>query len=533
MGRTVMRFAVLMWAAAVILVVFAEAVRADTFPVYTQENAPQAPELEDLPLKERVSQYGITWIFEEPVRVGRFVNGDYWVVGPVVVRDIDPRPRVGDDVEDEELDQRERDSAARQRDGRYARNASTLNPPPAQRVGYDSGIRNWFRPELAHTPPIAMRPGDSLVSTISLAQGEGRDFPYKRPGKERGTGDNSPVRTAAVLTCVAEPLPPDAFRPGFTDHRDSDAERRIYLARELQRDLLPALEPPDGGNFQLSNRGSDMDFWVRVFERPWINTGFFGFEQPLENMPHYGQWVGQAQSVAGLILCLNIEPEEKERLLIPFVQVGIDYWAAVRGGHPGWQGWGGHGSGRKFPIVLSGILLGDDEMASPTVTFPEVNFGEDNQTMYGEAWTGAHVVFAGHSGVHHSTGEIPRRQWGPYEHLHPRDWQEDGLNGRQSEAYRRANSSSSWVGQALVLRLLGGEDRWAHDAFFDYVDRWMTEDDEENRQIIADSRDWPALPDQSWMVQGNTWEPFVRQMWDLYRGTVEAPTDGWTRPRGE
>ncbi|MEX0885807.1 MAG: hypothetical protein WD009_05130 [Phycisphaeraceae bacterium] len=506
------------------------ATNADT-PVYTRDNAPDAPAVDELERRDSITQHGITWTFAEPAPVGRFVNGDWYVVGPVTVVEIDPRPRVGEQVSEAELDPRERESAARQSDGRYVRHGSTLNPPPRQETGYDSGIRNWFRPELAHTPPIEMQPGDTLVSTISLALDEETDFPYHGSGTQRGSGDASPVRTAAVLTCVDEPMAPDAFRPAYTDHRESGAERTIYYARNLNRDLLPTLSPPDGGNYALDRRGSDLDFWVRVFQRPWVNTGFFGFDQPMENMPHYGQWVGQAMSMAGLILCLDLEPAEKERLLIPFVQVGIDYWGAVRGGHPGWQAWGGHGSGRKFPIVLAGLLLGDDEMASPTRAYPEVNFGEDNQTMYDEAWTGAHVVFAGHSGVHHGTGTVPRGQWGPYEHLHPRDWDKPGQSNRQSEAYRRANSSSSWVGQALVLRLLGAEQAWAHDAFFDYVDRWMYEADEGNRQVIAEHLDWDGLPEQSWTFQGNAWEPFVAEMWAAYRETVDAPTDGWQQAR--
>src|SRR5437763_284412 len=56
--------------------------------VYTQDNAPKAPALEDLPLKPSVSQYGITWTFDKPARVGQFVNGDWYVVGPVIVSDI-------------------------------------------------------------------------------------------------------------------------------------------------------------------------------------------------------------------------------------------------------------------------------------------------------------------------------------------------------------------------------------------------------------------------------------------------------------
>ena len=33
----------------------------DNLPVYTKANAPKTPSLEELPLKESVSQYGITW----------------------------------------------------------------------------------------------------------------------------------------------------------------------------------------------------------------------------------------------------------------------------------------------------------------------------------------------------------------------------------------------------------------------------------------------------------------------------------------
>ena len=96
-------------------------------------------------------------------------------------------------------------------------------------------------------------------------------------------------------------------------------------------------------------------------QKPWVGTCFFTFEQPMENMPQYGQWVGQAPSVAGLMLMLDFPAEQKEALLIGVVQVGIDTWGAVRGGHPGWDGHGGHGSGKKFPIVFAGLLLGDEE----------------------------------------------------------------------------------------------------------------------------------------------------------------------------
>ena len=41
---------------------------------------------------QQVSQHGVTWKFDREVPVGQFVNGDYYVVGPVKVVEIDPAP---------------------------------------------------------------------------------------------------------------------------------------------------------------------------------------------------------------------------------------------------------------------------------------------------------------------------------------------------------------------------------------------------------------------------------------------------------
>ena len=35
-----------------------------------------------------VSQYGITWTFDQPYTVGRFVTGDWWVLGPATIAQV-------------------------------------------------------------------------------------------------------------------------------------------------------------------------------------------------------------------------------------------------------------------------------------------------------------------------------------------------------------------------------------------------------------------------------------------------------------
>ncbi len=483
-----------------------------TAVVYGPDNAPAAPAIEALPMRESVSQYGITWTFEKPALAGQFVNGDWYVVGSVTIVKIEPRPLYVDEIPEHELDRMDKERPPSQR----VRNGFMLNPPAQMKVAYDSGVRNWFDPSLIQRLPVRMQPGDSLVSTISMKKNLVLHAPLRNK-IERGVGDGSPIRTAAVLTCVSEPQSADAFRPAFCDRR-----QRIYMARHLRRELLPTAAAPANT--------PDIRLYTRFTQRPWVGTGFFGFEEPVENMPQYGLEYGRVVGIAALLLCTDLEAQRKEPLLLNLVQIGIDLGGMIRAGHPGWTGWGGHGSGRKLPIVLAGLLLGDGELANVNRSFPKVSFGEDEQTAYGPCWTGATVVFTGHSGIDAATGAGRSRGsgWGPYEHTPPSEWKE---GQRTSESYRRCCTSVGWVAQALALRLMGAEEAWAHDAFFDYVDRWMYEDDSEFVKAIAQATGHDH--DKSWARQGQAWDAFVNDMWADHRTAIESFTDGWRRPHDD
>jgi hypothetical protein len=438
-----------------------------------QDKQPENPQKESLQFRDRVSQYGITWTFDKKAPVGRFVNGDYYVVGEATVISITPKPENG-------------------------RNGSVLNLPihPAK-SGFDSRVRQGrYDPGLRASLPIHMKPGDSLISTISVEKME--EFPAPLRPSDKAI---SPVRTAAILTCLGKAVPPDAFRPSYCDR-----EQKIYLARNLRREILLKLASVEGGLEQGPRKITPED-WADRFQRPWLDVCFFNFDAPIDYMPNYGREIGRAVGVASLVLLLDFPKERKERLLINFVQYGIDLWGVVRAGHRGWPAHGGHGSGRKWPILFAGIMLGDEDMQAPKKKYPKVVFGEDMQTMYGKGWTGAKVVYAGHVG---KDGRLGKIGWGAYEHLYPSEWANN-----LGENYRRCCTSIAWVGQALAARLMKAERIWAHEAFFDYVDRWMTEDDTRAIQEIKRARGWDYSAD--WARQGQAWDPFVNNMWKKYR----------------
>jgi len=474
-------------------------------PVYTSEHPPATARQEELALRQSVSQYGITWTFDKPARVGQFVNGDWYVVGPVTIAAITPQPLYAEEIPEIELDHMDLERPVAQR----VRNGFMLNPPAAMRVSYDSGVRNWFDPSLIQKLPVPMKPGDSLVSTISMPKGLVLK-PMLWETVERGVDDSSPIRTAAVLTCVAEPVPPDAFRPAFCDR-----QARIYLSRNLKRGLLPSASARDL---------PDIGLYVRFTQQPWVGTGFFGFESPVENMPQYGRDYARVVGHDALLLCTDLKPEKKEPLLVDFIQVGIDLGGMIRNGHPGWEGFGGHGSGRKLPIVFAGLLLGDDQLAYINKSFPKAHFGEDEQTAYGDAWTGAKVVFTGHRAIDEATG-VARAGTGPYEHTLPSTWKEG--HEKLSESYRRCCTSAAWVAEALALRLMKAERAWDHDAFFDYCDRWMYEDETEAlKKLKLDAK----MDEPDWAHEGKAWEGFVNEMWTAHRAAPGMPPiDGWMK----
>ena len=453
------------------------------------------------PAATSVSKDGITWTFSQAVPVGQFVNGDYYVVGPVTITAISPAPTKSSPYE----------------------NGSVKNLPTANgKSGFDSRLSDgadeswWFDASLRSYPPISLKPGDSLVSSISLRQ------IHSVPEVMRSTSkSSSPVATMSILTVLAAAQTEDAFRPSYCDRRQT-----VYHANSLERNLLPSLAPPNPSNTPTL---AQFEAWYR---RPWIDTNAFLFDAPADYMPSYGQHVAFADSYASLLLMLDFPAAEKVNLTNYFVQYGIDLYGCVQAGY-GWPAFGGHHSGRKLPIIFAGMLLNNTGMKNVSATYPN-RFGEDMQTLYVDklppagtylhAWQGATVIYGGHYGVKADSTPVSPGLYGPYEQLQPAYWSLLTPTEQLGEVYRRASTSTSWVGEALTIHLMHAESVWNHPAFFDYVDRWMTEND---AQAVAEIKAQSGFDySANWLRQGQTryWlegnfpqYTFIDDMWKAYR----------------
>ena len=467
--------------------------------VAAAEPSPKAPSVTELPRMSKVEQAGVTWTFAEPVPVGRFVNGDFYVVGPVTIAAIDPAPADG-----------------------HNGSVKNLSAKPANRSGFDSRTPgNRYEDKLRAELPVKLAPGDNLVSSISATD------EHRKSRTERKLmvflnhtfeGHGSRVFSYSILTCLAEPVPADTFRPGYCDR-----QQRTYRARDLQWWRLQSLKSVEGT--------PSIEAAAEVFRQPWIDIMMYNFDSAVAYQPMYARESVRMEGVATLLLNLDYPKEKKKPLLVNFVQYGIDLWSIVRDGeHRGWEANGGHGNGRKWPIVFAGMMLGDKAMASPSKTMPDVKFGQDMQTMYGPCWTGAKVVYAGHRGVWKGKPVSKNPAQTPYEHLQPKDWsyntfkyawRKEPTTQYEGEVYRRSVNSPAWVGVGLAGRIMHAEPFYAHDAFFDYVDRWMTEEDDPLREKIMQQVDAENTKhdfrEEKWRA-GRSHDPFVQKMWAAYRG---------------
>lgn len=436
-----------------------------------------------------VSRHGITWTFDKAYPVGQFINGDWWVVGPVKIVKVDPAPGPAAEDAPQTGDVKSRYGAPSMKADSRMRNGSMVVLGPDPKQGYDSRLLN-YDPALSLKFPLKLEVNRSLISTIS-----NEVFPAKVIHESimwtKEKQNSLALESASVLTCLDKAPPADAFRPPF-----AGTEKPIYQWKNIQWDLLPSLNP--------QGTVPDWDTFARFYERPWLDhmpNWMYQNLGPRLNQMNYGRDYSRASGMVTLMLMLDVPREKKEPLMRNFIQYGIDVAGLAKTGRI-WTADGGHFNGRKWPILFTGILLGDPEMQALATNG---DFSEDRQTYYGKGWFGQPVLFQ----LGLFSGGQP-----PYEDRPPAEW---GFHEKRQEGYRAGTISGSWPATALAVQWMKAKALWNHDAFFDYVDRWMQKDD----PYAAARGDIPR-PNQ----EGRSQDAFVDAMWDAYRTTVPDQKGG-------
>jgi hypothetical protein len=421
-----------------------------------------------------ISQYGITWTFDREYAHGRFINGDYWVVGPVTIARIDPPSKRYLIPPYHGVTER-------------VMHGAMVNPMPAgegseYRQGYDSLMYYMHLGtdigvaysddvnaalDVSVTNPLILQPGSSLVSYMSKS-----DIHSLDPNL-----NDVAVKTAAVLTVLDQVPPEGSFRPPYAGKNKTIKYNKKQLRWELLKRLPRVANTP--GMAEVTQK----------FERPWIDhiPGWPGrFQHPEDNMPDYGRELVDLVGYGSLMLNLDFTDEEKETLLYGYVQVGIDLWGIVTGGGAhNWPDHGGSNYGRKWPILFAAMMLNDPEMKK--VGYMDSSFSEDTQTFFVDE------PLAGTRGYGVEDIGLPDWRDGPdFSDKDDKDWFSNG--------HRLCCSANAWWGQILSAYIMDARALWNHEALFDYQDRFEAEN------LARGITDWRMH-----------WSDFPYAMWNAYR----------------
>ena len=435
---------------------------------------------------DHVSQYGITWTFDKPYRVGQFVNGDWWVCsdtpeGTVTVQSVDPAPTGS---------------------GSTARHGSMLNPMGQASQSYD-GRGNVYTDDNKVAYPVVLSPWDSLMSSVSRAddaQPEPDVWGYLTYLSQ------SKLKTIAVLTC----MPHDSsdlnymFRPPYSyPFGGSTADKQLFDSRDINYELLPSLTPVAGyPSMATATRGFQRVCPMHVSGSASQNI------RPYENCSCYYREQHTYESRSALLmLCDPAIVGDRTEFVRNFIQFGIDTRYALASYDPNSPNRNDRCIS-KWPMVFAGLMLDDEDFHA----IPASAVIKTEDTAYGECWTGADVIWGSHELLHYD-------EWC--------SWDGGGISGYKNEVYRRQTHSWIWVGTALAARIMQAQEAWDHDAFFDYIDRWMlfgdyADDDDAYdtlQSLVAtnpcdDSPPLSAIGYRQGQVPGQTW---VKNMWDQYR----------------
>ncbi len=304
-----------------------------------------------------ISQFGITWYLSGEYTTGQYCNGDYWVVGPVIITGINPAStsgvlQVGRTINGSVLNSRSSVSSLQGFD-------SAMYGAPTTFVWQ----LNTGRPggnDLSELNPLYISSG-SLLSTIS-----------------NPTSGNRPQLTdAAILTVVPSAPASGAFRPSPYGFDKSGAYTKNWNVTGLNYNILRSL--PTVVNTP------DLSTVANYFQRPWLvwhTSSNLQYTIPSNNSPDYGREISYRVGDGGLSLHLDYTNTQKETLFTRMVQYGIDIYGAAAYSSGEWSSKAGILNGNKFPLVLAGMALSDTGILQYADASKHFIFSEDQQTFY-------------------------------------------------------------------------------------------------------------------------------------------------------
>jgi hypothetical protein len=372
----------------------------------------------------------IEFVFDKAYLCGKFANGDWWVAAgeSKAVTIIDVLPKSGTGF-----------------------NGLEINPSSKLKQGFDERIYGYDSAMNAELP-LHVSGDASIVKAVSVATEKNKCRPC--------------LQFAAVLTVLRAPVAESdsALRPAYFGSDKTVHQVDKNIAGRLPKYRVDCCSEAKYRDFEVIAER------YRRVQLDHLENWMGGNMHPAENMPDYGASIAVDSAVSVLRFLLSdfdLQRQSHRLALVRYLQMGVDLQAMALAGVK-WPGNGGHGNGRKLPILFAATLLDQDQFNN---VLAKTVFSEDAQIYFSEKAGKALYGVRCTDNEYWMTTRLDkgaRDCRDPYGYI-------DGGGHEIGEAYQLCCTSMPWKYTALAVRMLGWEKFWRNDAFLEYADRWVNE----------------------------------------------------------
>jgi hypothetical protein len=372
----------------------------------------------------------VEFVFDKPYVCGKYANGDWWVSADpsVDVRIISILPEAVDGL-----------------------NGFEVSPSSSDRQGFDRRVFGYdlkLKPSL----PLKIKGDASVVKAVSASVAKSNCLPC--------------LQYAAVLTVLAKPATNSStmLRPPYFGKRKISFPVDFSLwTKNLPRlpaSCCSAIKELSFHTLAKRYAGVQLDHL-----EGWTGRSL----HPIDNMPDYGASIGRDAATTILRMLLDdfdATSELHRKVLIGYMQMSVDLLGMAENGVR-WSADGGHGNGRKLPMLFGALLL-DESRFYKAANQPV--FSEDDQVYFSQI---AKRALYGRKCADTDYWMQQRFDKGPKDCRDPYGYI-DGGGQDIGDGYQFCCTAMPWKYTALAVRLLGLERKWNNDAFLQYVDRWVS-----------------------------------------------------------
>lgn len=285
-------------------------------------------------MQSSVTKDNVTWHFDDDYETGQFVNGDWWVVGPVNITMIDPDwtdagHRHGWQVNPGPI---HHDADGHQDMG----NSQAFDDREHSSFGtmyLDTNLQPSF--------PYTANPDESIVKTISWnPSSEEHNRPYINEAQVLTVVDSVPSNSGQML-----------FRPPYSTPSNN---KPMWDANNILTERLPSLSKTQG----IIDTMPSLD--PMKFQMDHIGGNAAQYFRPANHMSFYGAAVGTNVAEKIMRLLLDDSVEDKWPLLVSLLQYCIDNYYHTEQGYT-WGRGGGEQPGHASATLAFGAAMFDHQ----------------------------------------------------------------------------------------------------------------------------------------------------------------------------